>query len=51
MNLLKKIPKVDKFISKKEFETMSKKLLTKISKRVLEDGVSSGIDSRICSKV
>lgn len=37
MVLLKSIPKVDKFISNSEFENCSKKLITSISKEVLND--------------
>ena len=37
MVLLKSIPKVDKFISNKEFENMSQSLVSTISKRVLQN--------------
>ncbi len=37
MILLKSIPKVDKFITHKTFEGLSKTLITKISKEVLEN--------------
>lgn len=36
MSLLKSIPKVDKFITNKAFEDLSKTLITKISKEVIE---------------
>lgn len=35
--LLKSIPKVDKFITNKAFEGLSKTLITKITKEVLEN--------------
>lgn len=47
MNLLKSIPKVDKFIKHKTFENYSKKLITKLAKekinRLREDILSEKI--------
>ena len=37
MSLLKSIPKVDKFITHKAFEGLSKTLVTKITKEVIEN--------------
>ena len=47
MILLKSIPKVDKFISNKEFESMSQSLVSKISKRILQELRESILNQKI----
>ena len=47
MVLLKSIPKVDKFISNKEFETMAHSLVASISKRILQELRESILNNEI----
>ncbi len=47
MNLLKNLPKIDKFVNDKAFEGYSKKLLTSISKKVIDDYRKKILDKKI----
>ena len=47
MILLKSIPKVDKFITHKAFEGLSKSLITKISKEVIQDLREDILDKKL----
>ena len=49
MSLLKSIPKVDKFITHKAFEGLSKTLITKLSKEVIENLRSEILNEKITS--
>ncbi len=49
MSLLKSIPKVDKFITHKAFEGLSKTLVTKISKEVIENLRNNILNEKISS--
>lgn len=49
MSLLKSIPKVDKFITHKAFEGLSKTLITKLSKEVIENLRSEILNEKINS--
>ncbi|MGM0520169.1 MAG: L-seryl-tRNA(Sec) selenium transferase [Campylobacterota bacterium] len=47
MNLLKNLPKIDKFVNDKAFEGYSKKLLTSISKKVIDNYRKKILDKKI----
>jgi L-seryl-tRNA(Ser) seleniumtransferase len=49
MSLLKSIPKVDKFITHKAFEGLSKTLITKLSKEVIENLRNEILNEKITS--
>ena len=49
MSLLKSIPKVDKFITHKAFEGLSKTLVTKISKEVIENLRNNILNEKLSS--
>ena len=51
MILLKSIPKVDKFITNKAFEGLSKTLITKLTKEVLENLRNNILNEKIKNKM